>query len=160
MYERIFSNCGRVAIGPIWVVGLGRIAEPDVAHEVDQLGDEAVVDRALHEQPRARLAALPRRREDPRDHPLDRLVEVGVVEDDVGRLAAELERDRLEMLRRELVDLAAGCRAAGEADVRDRGMRHQRLADLRTQAGDDVDDTVRKARLSEEAAPARASTPM
>ena len=58
-------------------------------------------------------------REDARDDALDGLVEVGVVEHDVRRLAAELERDGLEVARRQLVDLAAGLGAAGEADVRD-----------------------------------------
>ena len=49
-------------------------------------------------------------------------VEVGVVADDRGRLAAELERHALEPLAAERRDLAAGGGAAGEADLVDAGM--------------------------------------
>ena len=49
-------------------------------------------DRLLHEQPRARAAHLGLVEVDAVDDALDRLVERGVVEDDVRRLAAELER--------------------------------------------------------------------
>lgn len=49
------------------------------------------MDAPLHEKARARLATLPGGREDPRHHPAERPVQVGVVEDDVGGLAAELE---------------------------------------------------------------------
>ena len=47
--------------------------------------------------------------------------EVGVVEDDEGRLAAELEEDLLERRRRRRHDLAAGGRRSGEADLVDPG---------------------------------------
>ncbi len=108
------------------------------------------MDRRLDQQARACLAALARRGEDARYDSLDRLVEVGIVEDDVGRLSAKLQRHRLHVSRRQLVDLPAGFGAAGEADVRHLGMGHERLADLAAVARDDVDHTVGEARLLEQ----------
>ena len=58
--------------------------------------------RARHEHPGQRAAGLARVEEALRDAVGDRLLEVGVVEDDVGRLAAELERDGLDGPRRQL----------------------------------------------------------
>ena len=49
---------------------------------------------------------------------LDGLVDVGVVEDDVGRLATELKGDVLEVgLRRRFHDLATNEGAASEGDL-------------------------------------------
>ena len=49
-------------------------------------------------------------------------VEVGVGEDDVGRLAAELEGHRGQGLGRAAHDLAGGDGPAGEADLVDAGV--------------------------------------
>jgi hypothetical protein len=49
----------------------------------------------LHEQARARAADVPLVEVDAADDPLDGLVDGRVVEDDVRRLAAELEREPL-----------------------------------------------------------------
>ena len=54
-----------------------------------------VGDGLLHQQPRARAADVALVEEDAVDDALDGLVERGVVEDDVGGLAAELEGDLL-----------------------------------------------------------------
>ena len=116
----IFSNCGRVAIGPDLGIGERRIAQLGGANEGDQLLEELVVDAPLQQETRARLATLAGRRENPRDDTLDSLIEIGIVEHDVGRLAAELERDGLESRCRELIDLAPRGIAAGEPDMRDR----------------------------------------
>src|SRR4051812_27017253 len=52
--------------------------------------------------------------------PADGLLDVGVVEDNVGRLAAELERDLLQVGRRGgLHDRAADESGAGEGDLVD-----------------------------------------
>ena len=69
----------------------------------------------------------------------ERGVEVGIVGDDGGRLAAELERAPLELLAADGTDLATGGRATGEPDLVDVGMAHEVLADLTT-GRDDVDD--------------------
>ena len=49
----------------------------------------------------------------------------------------------------ELIDLASGGIAAGEADMRDFGMRDERRADFGSEPGDDIDDAFRKACLRE-----------
>ena len=108
------------------------------------------MDASLQQQAGARLAALAGRREDPRDDTLDRLVEIGIVENDVRRFSAELERHRLESRGGELIDLAPGGIAAGEADMRNRGMRDERRAHLGSESRDDVDDAFGKPRLGEE----------
>ena len=63
------------------------------------------------------------------DSRVDRLVDVGVVHDDEGRLAAELEADRLDALGAERVDLAAGPHAAGHRDEVGVLVRHEMRAD-------------------------------
>ena len=72
-------------------------------------------------------------------------VEVGVGEDDVGRLAAELERHALEVAGRGLDDLLAGQVRAGEGDLVDVRMRGQRRAGGLAVAGHDVDHARRHA---------------
>ena len=76
-------------------------------------------------------------------------VEVGVVEHDRGRLAAELERDPLELLAADGGDLAAGRGRAGERDLVDARVRDEVLADLAA-GGDDVDDAGGYAGLREQ----------
>ena len=56
---------------------------------------DAVVHALLHEQPRAGAAHVALVEEDAVDDALDGLVDRRVVEHDVGRLAAELEREPL-----------------------------------------------------------------
>src|SRR3954471_3422128 len=60
-----------------------------------ELVDDRLVDRFLDEQARAGAAHVPLVEVDAVDDALDRLVERGVVEDDVRSLAAELERQLL-----------------------------------------------------------------
>ena len=56
------------------------------------------------------MQVWPGRREDARDGAADGIVEDAVVEHDVGRLAAELQRHLLEGLGGQLVDARAGRR--------------------------------------------------
>ncbi len=72
----------------------GRVeAVPDLelARFVGDAFDDPVVDRFVREQPRARGAALALVIEDRARRARNRLVEIGVGEDDGGRLAAELQ---------------------------------------------------------------------
>ena len=125
-------------------LGQARVAELGLLGHGDQLLDELVVDRLLQQQPRAGDAGLARRREDAGDGAAHRIVQDAVVEHDVGRLAAELQRHLLEGLGGELVDARARCGAAGEGDLGDLWMRDQRLADHGAVARHHVDDARRQ----------------
>jgi hypothetical protein len=93
--------------------------------------------RFLHQNARARAADLALVEPDRIDHALDRGIEIGVVEDDEGRLAAQFERQGLARAGGGAADRAADLGRAGEGDLVDlRG--HQRRAGPAV-AGDDVD---------------------
>ena len=82
--------------------------------------------------------------------------EVGVGEDDVRGLAAEFEREPLQVAGRRPDDGLPGCDRTGEGDLVDVGMGSQRCSGLGA-AGDDVDDPRRDPRFEAEfAEPQRA----
>ena len=122
------------------------VADLELAGLVDDALDDLVVDRLVREQARARRAALALVVEDRVGRPGDRAVEIGVREDDGRRLAAELERDALEVAGGGLDDQLADLGRAGEGDLVDVGMLGQRRAGRLAEAGDDVDDAVRECR--------------
>ena len=95
------------------------VADHDLAGAVDEQADELVVDRPRHERTGARLAHLAVVEERAPQHAGGGEVEVGVVEHDVGRLAAELEGHLLHGARRELHDAPADLGRAGERDLVD-----------------------------------------
>ena len=70
----------------------------------------------------------------------DGALEVGVLEDDVRGLAAELEGHALHGLRGQLADALAGAGGAGEGDHVDVRVGGDRLTDDRAEAGDEVED--------------------
>ena len=71
----------------------------------------------------------------------DRGREIGVAQDDVRRLAAELLRDPLHRVRRRLGDEDPGAGRAGERDHVDAGMGRHDLADVRPGPVDEVEDS-------------------
>src|SRR4029453_11806688 len=95
-----------VALDPVQLFGgdqrahvrglVGRRADVDALGDLDQAGDHLVVDRAGHQQAAARGTDLALMEEDGVDRPVDREVEIGVLEDDVGRLAAEFDQHLLD----------------------------------------------------------------
>ena len=80
----------------------------------------------------------------PNERAIDGGFEIGIGEKDVGRLAAEFERDALHRVGRLLHDDLAHGGAAREGDLVHVGMLHQRRAGGLAKAGDDVDDAGRK----------------
>src|SRR5690606_30077535 len=98
---------------------LARVDGPDIGVLVERVADaqrlearleprdDLVVDVLLHEKAAARAADVTLVEEDAIDDTLDRLVDGGVVEDDVRRLAAQLEGELLARARRRLGDRAA-----------------------------------------------------
>ena len=96
-----------------------------------ELVDEFVGDLLVDDQPLGRHADLALVHEGAEHRGIDRAVDVGVVEHDQRRLAAELEQHRLEVAAGQLGDDPADLGRAGEVDAPDRRMRDQRLDDLR-----------------------------
>ena len=80
----------------------------------------------------------------PSTRPFDRAVEIGVLEHDEGRLAAELQRQFLAGAGGRLADDLADFRRAGEGDLVDAGMVDDGRTRART-ARHDVDDAFRHA---------------
>ena len=85
----------------------------------------------MHQDPAAGVAVLALVVEDSEGGAGHRLLEVGVVEHDVRRFAAELELRRADELGPGMQDLAAGDGAAGEGEHVDVGMAGERRAGLR-----------------------------
>ena len=115
--------------------GLRRVVDadpqPDPVGAPADLGDEAVVDRVLDDRPAAGRADLAGVDEGRGQRVVDGRLEVGVGEDDVRALAAELEGDPLDVDRRAAEQRPAGVEPAGQRDEVDVGAVGQRLPDAR-----------------------------
>src|SRR5215207_3314817 len=92
--------------------------------------DDVVVARPRGEDAGLRDARLAVVHDRVRHESGDGRLEVGVVEDDRGRLATELERAALELLTADGTDLATRDTGAGEGDLVGVGVAHQVLAHL------------------------------
>ena len=115
-----------------------------------ELLGEFVVHLLLDEEARPGAAHLSGTEEHAEQRPLHGGLEIGVAEDDVGRLAPELEGDALQRARRLAVDLLPHLGRAGEGDLVDQGMVDERAAGRRSEAGDDVDDARRNPGFEQE----------
>ena len=119
--------------------------------ELDLLGllghrfDELLVDGFLHQDAAAGGADFALIDEDAEERAVDGGFEISIGEEDVGRLAAEFERDALHRIGGLFDDDLADGSAAGERDLVDVGMLHERSAAGFAEAGDDVDDARRQA---------------
>ena len=102
---------------------------------------------ARHEHARGRVAALARVGHHLHDAGLHGLREVGVIEHDVGRLAAEFLRDALHGRRSGLRDQHAGAGRAGERHHVDIGVRRERCANAGAIAVDEVEHALAARRL-------------
>ena len=117
-----------------------------------------LLDGPFHEHPGAQRAALAAQRPGRAGGGIERLVEVGIGEQDVGCLAAELEGEFLERVRAALEDFARRGTLAGECDLVDAGMGDQMIArTIATITGDDIDHARRETRPLRTAWPAPAS---
>ena len=104
------SSCVALLSGPnatVVVVGHAGLVRGGL---LDECGDQLVVNRRGREDPRRRGAVLTGVEVAGHRDGLGRRRDVGVVEDDDRRLAAELEMDALQVARRRLRDLE--CRHA------------------------------------------------
>ena len=114
------------------------------------LSIDRLVDRLLDEQTRAGTTDVALVEVDAVDDALDRLIDRAVVEDDVGGLAAELERQLLAGPGEPTLDRLTDLGRAGERDLVDVGI--DECGAGRAVTGDDVDHARRQLRLAEHVA--------
>src|SRR5690606_36808457 len=135
---------------------LGARVEPRTQADAARRGadalDDPVEQLAVHVQAGARRAHLPRVEEDRLRRARGRGLRIRVGQHDHRGLAAELERDALQRLRRRDVDLLTDLGRARERDLVDAGMRHERGAGRLAVARHDVDDAGRKTGLLDQLA--------
>ena len=120
------------------------IADGDALDARFQLLEELVVDAFVDDGARAGRALLALEAESGRGYAFDGGVDIGVGIDDDGVFAAHFEDGALDpelarlLLRGGLVDVQANFARAGEGDVADLRMRHQRVAEAGAAAGTEV----------------------
>ena len=98
-YARTRSNCSRLTSGPIFVARSMPWPSVIVFAFSTIASTNLLVDRPLHQDAAAGRADLALVDEDAEQRAVDRGLEVRVGEEDVRRLAAELERDLLQRRR-------------------------------------------------------------
>lgn len=124
-------------------------AEPDPPGAADHLVDEPLVQRVLDDQPGTGRADLAGMQEDGRESEVHGRLEVGVVEDDIGVLAAQFQRYLLHGRGGGGHDASAGVQTAGEGDHVDGGALGEGCAHLWPGPQDEVGGTGRKPGLLE-----------
>ena len=102
-------------------------------------GKDLVMDAALDEDARGGRAGLAGILDAGIDEEGQRPIEIGIGEDELGRLATELERHWNDVLGSGLLDEAADGDRAGERDVIDAGVGGERSTGLFAEAGNDVE---------------------
>ena len=111
----------------------------------NNLIDEVIVDRTLHEQTRIGAANLSLVSEGEINGIRHRFIQIRVLEDDHGRLAAELHDETLHLLRAGRGDCLPGDCAAGEADELNVWMLDQGHAALRSLSHNRIHHSSREA---------------
>jgi hypothetical protein len=108
-------------------------------------------DLVLHDRPAARRADLAAVGEGAGQRVVHGRLEVGIGEDDVGTLAAELHRDLLHVDGRATDETTSGIDAAGERDEVHVRAVGQGLAHACARSDDEIDDALGRAGLREQA---------
>ena len=108
------------------------------------------MDSALQDQAARGRAALPGRPERPPEHALERKVEIGIVQHDLGVLAAHLEGQTFVHPTARLADNPARFGRSGERDHRNSGMFDECRAHRLAATVDQLNDLRRQARLEED----------
>ena len=123
-------------------LGIERIGRLHLLGAGHQLFQKLVLHFALDEQARPGIADFAFAIENPGNRALHGAIDIGIGEDDVRRLAAELQRDALHGVGRTAHDFLADLGRSGKRNLVDAGMAHHGAAHLGV-AGDDVDHTRR-----------------
>ena len=135
--------------GPTVEVHLGR-AHAHLGIGGGHLLHHAVVHALLHQQPAAGGAGLPRVLHDGAHDDGHGAFDVGVFEDDLRRLAAQLQHALHRVFGGRLLHQGAHFVGAGEGNEVDARVARQRSAGFFAQAGDHVDGALGKAHLGSE----------
>ena len=115
-----------------------RVAQAQPVHAGPELVIEAVGDAFLHQKTRPGAADLALVEPDGIDQPFDGAVDIGIVKDDIGGLAAQFQGQRFTRAGGRGADGTAHIGGAGKGDLVDVVMRGDHLAHGAV-AGDDVD---------------------
>src|SRR6266516_1126188 len=124
-----------------------RIAGGHLLGALGELLDHLRMHRFLDQQARPRGAHFALAVEDPRLRAAHGSLQIGIGEDDVRTLAAQLERDALVRLRGHLHDLPANLGGSRERDLVDIGMPHERGAGSGSSSTNDIKRPRRHASL-------------
>ena len=122
-------------------------ADAQLFKGVAQALQQGLVDERVDQHPRARRAGLPGVLHDGVEHHGHGCVQVRIGKDDLGALAAQLQRHGAVALCRHLLNDRAHLGAAGEADVVNARVACQRIAHFVPIARHDVDGAGRKTHL-------------
>ena len=136
-------------------LGVRRHSHPDRGGGGRVALDHLVLDRLLDQQPGTGAAILATVLEHGEWRQRADLLEIGIGEDDAGRLAAQLQGDALDGAGRPAGDLGANLGRTGEADLSDQWMLHECVTDLRSWPGNHVQHTVGDAGLKRQLAIAK-----
>ena len=109
---------------------VGGIAHLQTGHHLRERVDDLVVLALADQNAGLRHARLPVVHQAGHLQMLDGVIDVGVIEDDRRRLAAQLEADPLELFAADRGDVPAGRRRTGERDLVHARMANQALAGL------------------------------
>src|SRR5580704_3120837 len=125
--------------------GIARITVFKRLHVSYEAIDELIVDARVYDDPVRAHADLALVEETAHDGRPYRMFQVGIVEDDERRIAAELQCHALELrgLHRKRSDMSAHWRRTRERDQAGNWVRGELIADLRVRADDDVEEARR-----------------
>ncbi|NSX89162.1 helix-turn-helix transcriptional regulator [Agrobacterium tumefaciens] len=119
------------------------------AHGVDairQLLRKGVINAGLHQNPVGADAGLATVAEFRNQRAFNGKIEIGIVEHDEGRIAAQFQRQALDAVGSAAHQKRTDAGGAGEGDLANRLIGHDFIADISRHAGDDVDDARGNAR--------------
>ena len=125
-------------------LGIQRIAHGQALRALDHALDHLVMQPFVDHEPRAGGAGLAAIHEGAIGHGIEAALEIGVIADDGGKLAAAFQRDLGQALGRPLHDPHPRRRAAGEGDLVDAGMIDQRIARGLPRPAQQIHDAGRK----------------
>ncbi|MNX91558.1 hypothetical protein D3C86_1236460 [compost metagenome] len=116
-------------------------ADPHGIDAIRQFFREGVVNTRLDENAVGADAGLAAIAEFRNESAFNGEIEIGIVENDEGRIAAQFQRQSLYAVGGATHQKRTDAGGAGEGNLAHRLVRHDFVADFRRHAGDDVDDT-------------------